>query len=45
MSQNGKGDKRRPLKITQKEFENNWDKVFKKKNKEFEKEQKENESS
>lgn len=26
----GKGSKRRPMKISYKEYENNWDKIFKK---------------
>ena len=28
---NGKGDKRRPMKVSSKEYSDNWDKIFKKK--------------
>jgi len=28
---NGKGDKRRPMKVPKDEYEKNWDKIFKKK--------------
>lgn len=28
---NGKGDQPRPLSITKQEFDNNWDRIFKKK--------------
>lgn len=28
---NGKGDKRRPMKVSSKEYADNWDKIFKKK--------------
>lgn len=30
----GKGDKRRPMEIPQKEFDSKWDKIFKPKQKE-----------
>ena len=29
----GKGDKRRPLKVPQEDYSNNWDEIFKKKKK------------
>ena len=32
---NGKGDKRRPMKVSSKEYSDNWDKIFKKKSGEF----------
>ena len=28
---NGKGDKRRPMKVSSKEYSDNWDRIFKKK--------------
>tara|TARA_B100001093_G_scaffold235306_1_gene225575 strand:+ start:273 stop:374 length:102 start_codon:yes stop_codon:yes gene_type:complete len=28
---NGKGDKRRPMKVPKDKYEQNWDKIFKKK--------------
>lgn len=31
MSENGKGDKRRPITITDKEWARNWNKIFKNK--------------
>jgi hypothetical protein len=30
MSNAGKGDKRRPMEISQKDFDNRWDKIFNK---------------
>jgi len=30
---NGKGDKRRPRKVPEKEYESNWDRIFGKKKK------------
>ena len=32
---NGKGDKRRPMKVSSKEYSDNWDRIFKKKSGEF----------
>lgn len=31
----GKGDKRRPMKVSSKEYSDNWDRIFKKKSGEF----------
>ena len=31
MSDGGKGDKTRPLSVPKKQFDDNWDKIFKKK--------------
>jgi len=35
MSHGGKGDKRRPLVVDEEQFNNNWDAIFKKENKEW----------
>lgn len=37
MSQNGKGDGRRPMEIPMKEFDRKWDQAFKKKKQENQK--------
>ena len=34
MSENGKGDKQRPLSINKETFDNNWDRIFNKKKEE-----------
>lgn len=36
MSQNGKGDKPRPLSINKETFDNNWERIFNKKKEEIE---------
>jgi hypothetical protein len=36
MSENGKGDKQRPLSIDKETFDNNWENIFKKKTPEYE---------
>lgn len=44
MSQNGKGSKRRPCFVPLKVFDDTWDSVFKKKDKDKEKPKQDNES-